>query len=150
MSEDERSEGVLRPPKAQDREPEPAPQARTPLPRRESPRVPVRVISESKGAVLVEWESSGQPQRGFVPKATLVGGTAGEDVLRAALPYGLKWKDFIKLNIRPADVEAALRRRGIWTLADLHARYADAKQAVWELVAFNVADLIRQAEEANK
>jgi len=99
----------------------------------------VRVFSDTRpgveAAALVEWMIRGDYKRVMVPRAELVETEqrgfyeCSEEVLEAGLPYGVDWEKLIKCSATPLRIAKVLRRRGIWTVADLHEQASHSRKA---------------------
>lgn len=136
MEEEERRE-------EEPKEEQPRPVSRAPAP------VPVQVVETAGPTSLVEWERDGVLQRGYVPAKEVQQGAVSERTLRAAMPYGVPWAKYApKVNLSPEDIEAALRRRGIWTLDDIALQRASVGTLLFEL--FGLTDMIRRVSKARK
>ena len=127
----------------EDRREEERPVARAPAP------VPVTVVEVAGPTVLVQWEEDGVPQRGYIPAKEVKQGASPAKALKAAAPYGVQWSKYAQaISLSPADIESALRRKGIWTLDDLALNRSAACSVVFDMFGLN--DLLRRVNKARK
>lgn len=107
----------------------------------------VKVIALRGQAALVEWiESDGGARRATVPVEAVVDGVVNDALLAYALPYGLPWEELYQIRVTPEAVARELRKRGIWTLADLHQKPNEAAAAIRAAANLDVAALRLAAE----
>lgn len=110
----------------------------------------VRVISRKGGAVLVEWASPDGLKRVVVPAGSLRDDEVSEEELALGIEYGLPWEELLSLEVTPEAIAAELRRRGIWTLADLRAKPNTAVAALQAAYGVGLAALMQAAERFEK
>jgi len=82
----------------------------------------VRIVEARGKSALVEWEDGGRLRRAFVPAKEVVDGACPAGVLEEAPAYGVPWELVDLSAVTPEAVAEQLRRRGIWTPADLRAK----------------------------
>lgn len=114
----------------------------------------VQVIRRKNGLMLVEWQESDTPKRAWV-SADMVkedrGDTAKVDRPDAGVPYGVEFWRLISLRrVTPQDVDRELKRRGIWTIADLRANPNAALSAMQSLYGLNLSALLMAADKYEK
>jgi len=78
--------------------------------------VSVKVIEVTGQSALVQFDVNGIAYRSRVDAADVVDGMCDAERLRDA-PHGIIWR--LEFPDLARDVEIALKRRGIWTYADL-------------------------------
>lgn len=105
----------------------------------------VTILTQNGASSLVEWTQGGRQRRAWLPASLVDGGRCDTEELARGVPVGVDWEDFI-VSCTPLDVANALRRRGIWTLQDLQARFAEAKSAAWEASQINLVGLLQRAQ----
>lgn len=88
----------------------------TPVP--EKDLIPFKVIANTKKSTLIEWASEGVTKRGYVPSSYADTSGLPQDVLDAALPYGVPWEEVLKLNLTPASLAKELNNAGVFTYED--------------------------------
>lgn len=97
----------------------------------------VRLIWSNTQVALVEWVASPgtdpQYKRAIVPYNVLEGNTCNEEVLLEGIEQGEPWELYVPTLDAPALIANALRRRGIWSRAELHARPDEVKSAFIEV-----------------
>ncbi len=103
----------------------------------------VRELRRTSGAALVE-QADGQA-RLIVPAETVQAGEVADEVLALGIPQGAPWEEIVSLNATPAALAAALRRRGIWDVADLRRNTDGARSALQEVYGLDLAALLRAA-----
>ena len=113
--------------------------------------VAVRVVGQKGKSALVEWEAEGDLCRAYVPASEVEGDRCGEDVLARGVPYGVPWEDLVG-PVAPEAVGKQLRRRGIWTRADIEKDIQGVRRAINEATGLTPASLHTLASqyEANK
>ena len=89
-------------------------------------------IIERKGqSALVEWPQGGDLRRAYVPASKIKDAKCDEDVLNAGLPFGVPWEELIDASgLTPGAIAMELRRRGIWTSADIERNPKGVRRAV--------------------
>lgn len=111
----------------------------------------VQVIRRKNGLMLVEWNDAGQPKRAWVSGDMLRkdnGETAQVEKPDAGVPYGVEFWRLIKLNkVSPQELDRELKRRGVWTIADLRANPNVAVAAIQSLFGLNVSALLTAADK---
>ena len=112
--------------------------------------IPVRVLSLSPAAAVVEWSEKGALKRATLQAKDLQGDSVDPDVLATAIPYGLAWEE-VKFN-QPttAQVANALRAAGIWTKHDLFTRPQAAVGVLQALYGIDLGALIEFADKETK
>jgi len=121
--------------------------------------VPVRIIRENGPTVLVEWVvlmADGQPdwRRAYVPKGVIQnldsGSGAGgveESELDAGTAYGVRWEEFVTVTATPQQIAMELRRRGIWTVREFHARLTEAQSAFWAAYGADLGTMLQKVRK---
>lgn len=103
----------------------------------------MKVIAQHGQSKLVEYEDAmGRLQRCYVPAD--VEPTA--EILDQGIPYGVPWERLVD-PISAEQLADALRRAGIWTLADLRAHSQQALHAIWGVIGLTVSTLKRKAKD---
>lgn len=114
----------------------------------------VRVVRRKSNLMLVEWQDSEIPKRAWVSGDMIredKGETALVDRPDAGVPYGVEFWRLFRLNkVTPQDVDKALKRRGIWTIADLRADPNAALAAIQSVYGFNLSALLLAADKYEK
>jgi hypothetical protein len=112
-------------------------------PKKKKELTPVRVIAAEGKSALVEWaDGAGLLRRAFVPRAKLEEDKADPGDLEKGIPYGVPWEEAVDLsNATPEAFADALRRLGVWTLADLEARPKLIRQALFNVTGITLAAL---------
>ena len=105
-----------------------------------------RAIASSGESVLLEWFDGETPKRGYVPIVEFdrEKSVASEDVLSAAIPYGIDWTR-AKVKIDTELLNRELKRKGFWTVDDIRSN----PQLV-NIIIMRVAGLGRSALEQLK
>jgi hypothetical protein len=110
--------------------------------------VQVRVAERKGQSVLVEWLDGKDRRRVFVPANKVEGDKVEDAVLDAGIPYGVPWREFVDMSgITPEMVERELRRRGVWTAADMERNTVGVSKAIAALISPVVIGLRRAARE---
>ncbi len=107
----------------------------------------VRLIRATGKAALVEWVHQGKLNRAVVPLDAIQDGAVTNNVLAAAIPYGVAWEEIEFHRPSPAQIANALREAGIWTREDL---FANPNKAIGVLQAIYGVDLGALIGLANK
>jgi len=112
--------------------------------------VAVQVLERRGKSALVQWNegTNAEPdiRRGYVPDKALGNGEVEDKVLAKAAPYGRDWaKVFRTITIEPAELDRAIRARGVFTLDDLARGSATMQRVLFELAG--IRDVIRKAKE---
>lgn len=114
----------------------------------------VQVIRRKANLMLVEWIDSEMPKRAWVSGDMVIedrGMTALVARPEAGVPYGVEfWRLFTTNQVTPQDVDKALKRRGIFTIADLRANPNVALNAIMSVHGFNLSALLQAAEQYEK
>jgi len=110
----------------------------------------VKLVSRKGQAALVEYLEGGALRRCVVPLSLLSDDEVAPEALERGLPYGLPWEELLRLATTPEAVAQELRRRGIWTLADLRACPQAAVGALQSCYGVDRAALLRAAEHFDK
>ena len=122
-------------------------------PRRKPKTVAVRVVARKDESALVEWEAEGDLCRAYVPASKVEADRCDEDTLAAGIPYGVPWEDLIDLSaLTPESIGVRLRRREIWTAADVERNIQVVQRTINETTGLTPARLHTLASqyEANK
>lgn len=109
--------------------------------------IPVKIVKEHGSALLVEWQDAGRARRAVVQRTDVQGGRADALALDAGIPYGVAWEEVIHIAVTPQAIADELRRRNIWTLADVEARPNETIAALQRVLSLDVAALRRAAEQ---
>ena len=70
-----------------------------------------------------------------------------EELLEAAPQEGLDWRNYVTVTATPEKIERQLKRRGIWTEADLRANPQGVRQAFQEVYAPDMKELIERIQK---
>ena len=111
------------------------------------------VVARKGETVLVEWVSGEDVRRSVVPFDLIVTDDAGQAWCVApeqGLTYGYPWEELVKLQATPAGVARELRKRGIWTAADLRANAMAAVAAFQMVYGWDVSRLLAELETQEK
>jgi len=111
---------------------------------RPRPRLPVRVVGRQGASALVEWiDAEGMYRRAYVPLDRVRDNTVESRDLERGIPYGLPWEQWITIEVTPESIANDLRRRGVWTWADInnHAALLAANKA------FDQGDFLRRVKQ---
>lgn len=111
----------------------------------------VQIIRRKNGLLLAEWLDGDMPKRAWV-SADMIredrGTTAWVVRPDAGVPYGVEFWRLLRLNkVSPEDVDKELKRRGIWTIADLRANPNVALSAVQAVYGLNLSVLLAAADK---
>lgn len=107
----------------------------------------MKTIRRAGPASLVEWKEDGRPQRAWVPREL----EEDEEVAGMGIPYGIPWAEILApKTIFPEDLEAELRRRGIWTAEDAQKNPQAIVGAIVELIGVDMAAVVRAARDYEK
>lgn len=115
--------------------------------------VATQVVLRKNNLNLVEWQENGYPKRAWVTPDMVVGqsgSTAMVEQPGQGIPYGVDFSRVEMLSVTPHDVDRELKRRGIWTIADLRARPNDAVGALQAVYGFDLARLLQWAKDFEK
>lgn len=111
----------------------------------------VQVLRRKNGLMLVEWNEAATPKRAWVSGDMLRkdnGDTALVDKPQAGVPYGVDFWRMVKISkVTPEQLDAEMKRRGIWTLADLRANPNVALAAIQSLFGLNLSALLMAADQ---
>ena len=102
--------------------------------------IAVKIVEEKGKSALVEWQAEGDLCRAYVPVSKTEGGKCDEDTLGIAIPYGVPWEDLIG-PVTTETVGKELRRRGIWTSADIEKNMQGVRRAISEATGLTPASL---------
>jgi len=80
--------------------------------------IPVKVLSSSGKSTLVEWLEKDGLHRASLP-AEKVAEKVDQELLDAAMPYGVPWADAKIKPFTGAELQAALYAAGVWTAEDV-------------------------------
>ena len=103
---------------------------------------PVKVIRQDGAVALVEYIDGESIRRVTVPISHIVSEQCDVSVLAAGIPFGEVWGLHVPA-IAPDEISVQLRRRGLWTKADVLKRPEEARSAVYEAAKEIYAALIR-------
>lgn len=111
----------------------------------------VQVVRRKNGLMLVEWQEDSFPKRAWVTEDMVskdAGDSAEVDEPGAGIPYGVEFhRLFTMEGVTAQDLDRELKRRGIWTVADLRANPNVALAAINTVFGLNLSALL---EAANK
>lgn len=110
----------------------------------------VRVVRRDHQASLVEWIDGEGLHRATVPTAELADNEVSQETLDMGIQYGLPWEGLLRIRVTPEAIAHELRRRGIWTSADLAARPMVALAALQAAYGIDLAALRAAAERHDK
>lgn len=114
-------------------------------------RIKVRVVGKYGKGVIIERVVSGEPVRAIASVKALE--YRGDDVLisrddlDACIPYGVDWEKHLKITFVAEDVARMLRKRGIWTLEDFKARFVQARQGAFSMIAQDLMQMFKAAKK---
>lgn len=112
--------------------------------------VEVRILRQGNGTYFVEWtDDAGVLQRATVTEAMVVrtqGNTATVDAPHRGVPYGAPLGTLWDPVCVGMDIDRELRRRGIWTTADLRANPVEARAALLAAFGANLQQLLNAAK----
>ncbi len=109
--------------------------------------VPVRVLSSTVEASLVEWRDGGGLHRAYLRPSDIVDGSAAPEALSEGVPFGLDWESYPLSAISGKALAAALHDQDIWTFEDLLAHPAQAVNALQLLYKLELGTLVAFARE---
>lgn len=113
--------------------------------------VEVKVVRRDGKTMLVEWQEDGLLKRASVSPDMVVednGATAQVENPAAGIPYGADWWRIVELEpVTPEVLDRELKRRGIWTVADLRANPNIAQSALIAVYGVNLTRLLQAAEK---
>lgn len=110
--------------------------------------VRVKVLSIDGRAALIESRHNGVSERRIVPREALDGALIDPETFALGIEYGLPWEELWSPEVTPGAVAAALRQRGIWTLADLRREPGKAIAALQSVYRLDLTALLAAAERA--
>jgi hypothetical protein len=107
------------------------------------------IIIEQRGeSALVQWSQDGDLRRAYVPLDEIKDDKCAESVLSAGLSHGVPWEDLIDASrLTPEIIAKELRRRGVWTSADIEASLQQAQRAINEATGVTPASLHNLARQ---
>jgi len=108
----------------------------------------IKVLSVDGQAALIENKHDGVRTRRIVPLATVTETSVSSEVIDRGIEYGLPWEELWSPEVTPEAVAAALRQRGIWTLADLRSKPGKAIAALQAVYRLDLVALLAAAERA--
>lgn len=109
----------------------------------------VQIILRKSGLILVEWTNTdGNLKRSWLPPNMVEesGPKPESDRPERGIPYGVDFSRMISLSATSQDWNNALKKRGIWTIADLRARPQDAIGALQDAYGIDLAALLNAAK----
>ena len=105
---------------------------------KEKPKlIPVRLVEQTGKSALVEWSVKGSLKRGSIP-VDKVAEKVDQDVLDAAVPYGVPWSAMLIKQFTGEDLEKAMHDADIWTVEQA---YKNARKVVGALQALYLVHL---------
>lgn len=109
--------------------------------------IPIRVIEHRGAAALVEWQTGDGAQRAYVPVTEITENAISEQVALQGITYGMPW-ELLPLGVAgPELVAAELRRRGIWTAADVRQNVAAVRAALSSVYAQDLKIILDATRE---
>ena len=108
--------------------------------------IPVTIIEHRGDSVLVEWLEGDRLKRAVIPAAKAADGVTDPETLDFGIPHGLPWEEMIELHATPALIAEELRKRGIWTIDDMHRDQSAIFGALQAVYGLDLAALINAAE----
>lgn len=114
--------------------------------------IDVRVIQRKGKSALIEWSVKDDRRRAFVPAdAVEDGNKCDKDVIDAGVPYGAPWEELVDVSgLTPEAVGREMRRRNLWTAADVEGNMAAVSKVIAALVSPVVIKLRRAAKQEVK
>ena len=106
----------------------------------------VRIILRKNDLALVQWYVGNTPSRAWITPDMIVSENGDEAIVdspEAGIPYGMEWSKMIELNATSKDLEANLRKQGIWTVADLREHPEGVRSALQATYGIDAATLHR-------
>lgn len=113
----------------------------------------VVVIARKNDLMLVEWNHLGSPHRAWVTPDMVIedkGVMASVRDPNAGIPFGMDWTRVGPLGVTPLDIDRELKRRNIWTIADLRARPNEVVGALQSAYGMDLARILTWAKEFEK
>lgn len=114
----------------------------------------VHMLRTQNGLTLVEWtDAENRLRRSWITadmmdKDTVSGKTVNVDRPERGIPYGDNLANLVSFKADPEVFADALRRRGIWTYADV--RVVDVQVALQTAYGIDVSDLMSEAIRLRK
>jgi hypothetical protein len=115
--------------------------------------VGVRIIARKGETVLVEWVAGEDLRRSVVPAGIVTVDETGQAWCEApeqGIAYGWPWEQLIVLQATPEQMARELRKRGIWTVADLKANAMAAVAAFQTVYGWDVSRLLVELEKTQE
>lgn len=103
--------------------------------------VDARTVAKIGVSFLVEYVSNGEPFRVILPEP--VSGPVPLESVELGVPYGVDWKSVIvPANVKSADFARELRKRDIWTAADVMSRPGEVLSAIQSVYGVDLSAII--------
>lgn len=117
------------------------------------PTVRTRVVQRKNGLLLAEWMENGVPTRAWVTP-DMVEADHGQSAYvkspKDGIPYGVNFAEFLTVSTLPEQIDAELKRAGIWTFHDVQTNSDTARQAIASAYGINLAELLNAARQYEK
>jgi len=78
-------------------------------------QVPYRVVSQTDKSALVEWFVKGAVKRGTLPIEKVPGDKIDQELLDAAIPYGVPWAEMPIKQFTGDQFQDAMYKADLWT-----------------------------------
>jgi len=115
-----------------------------------------QVVRRKNDLLLVTWDEGERLMSAWVPPMMVEeeDQSKSEAVVRnprEGFPHGEDWTEFIpEPSVTPELIDRELKRRGIWTIADLQARPEVARHCLQRAYGLDLATLLRGAARKKK
>ena len=109
--------------------------------------IPVKEVSVTGKSTLVEWTDKKGLHRAYVPSEKIMDGKVDQEVLEAAPPYGVPWKDMPFKSPTGEDLQAAFYAAGLWTGRDVMKRAPEIFGLLQVLYGPHLGSLVEFAEK---
>jgi hypothetical protein len=77
--------------------------------------IPVRVVSQTGASATVEWFVKGAVKRGTLPIEKVTGDKLDQELLDAAVPYGIPWAEMAIKSYTGEQFQDAMYKADLWT-----------------------------------
>lgn len=113
---------------------------------------PVRVITVKSGMQLIQWEENNTFHRTWMKDNQVFKDQTGTYVAdpHVGIPYGFDFTELVELKTTPEILDRELKRRGVWTLAELRSNPAALTGALQAAYGVTRATILENAEKYEK
>jgi hypothetical protein len=115
-----------------------------------SKSIPVQPALQIGKSTVYEWQVKGAVKRGILPPEKVIDGKVDQELLEAAIPYGVPWAEMPIKPFTGEQLEKALHDADLWTAEQVMKNARKAIGALQTLYLVHLGSLVEFAAKYEK